>query len=61
MLVDTNPNLWALLVIMGAILSGPALYVFLYLTAHTIIWLFPTVEGEQLVGIPLETLGEISA
>ncbi len=60
MLANTNLNLWVGFVIMGTLLSGPAFLVLLYLIAHVIAWLFPAVNEEQLVGIPLETLGEIS-
>ena len=61
MLIDTDPVLWLFLVFMGALLGGPALFALLYLISHTLIWLFPIVDEEQSVGIPLETLGEISS
>ena len=57
MLIDSNPSLWVFFIIMAGLLSGPTLYVLLYLIAHTLIWLFPVVNEEQHVGIPLETLG----
>jgi hypothetical protein len=60
MLIDSNPSLWAFFIIMAGLLSGPALYVFLYLLTHTLVRLFSVVDEEQQVGIPLETLREIS-
>ena len=61
MLVNSDPLLWLFFVSMGALLGGPAFYLLLYLIAHLVIWLSPVVDEEQNVGIPLETLGEISS
>ena len=60
MLIDTNPSLFVFLVLMGALLSGPVLS---YIIITIVFWFLPTpvVDLEQLVGIPLETLGEISS
>ena len=60
MLVNSDPLLWLFFVSMGALLGGPAFYLLLYLIAHLVVWLSPPVDEEQNVGIPLETLGEIS-
>ena len=61
MLVNSDPLLWLFFVSLGALLGGPALYLLLYLIAHLGIWLSPPVDEEQNIGIPLETLGEISS
>ena len=57
MLIDSNPSLWVFFIIMAGLLGGPTLYVLLYLIARTLIYLFPVPDEEQLVGIPLKTLG----
>ena len=57
MLIDSNPSLWVFFIIMAGLLSGPTLYVLLYLIAHTLIHLFPVPNEEQHIGMPLKTLG----
>ena len=61
MLVNSDPLLWLFLVFMGALLGGPALYCLLHLIIYILLWLFPVVDDEQSIGIPLVTLGEISS
>jgi len=61
MLVNSDPLLWLFLVFLGVILGGPTLYLLLYFIVHLIVWLSPPVDEEQHIGIPLETLGEISS
>jgi hypothetical protein len=60
MLIDTNSSLFIFLVPMGTLLSGPILS---YIIITILFWFLPTpvVDLEQHVGIPLETLGEISS
>ena len=61
MLINSNPSLWAFFIIMAGLLGGPALFVLLYLIACTLIHPYPVPDEEQHIGMPLETLGEISS
>ena len=46
---------------MAGLLGGPALFILPYLITHTILYLLPIPDEEQHIGMPLETLGEISS
>ena len=61
MLIDSNPSLWVFFIIMAGLLGGPALFILPYLITHTILYLLPVPDEEQQIGMPLETLGEISS
>ena len=61
MLINSNPSLWAFFIILAGLLDGPTLFVLLYFLAHTLIYLLPVPDEEQHIGMPLETLGEISS
>ena len=61
MLINSNPSLWAFFIIMAGLLGGPALFILPYLITRTILYLLPVPDEEQQIGMPLETLGEISS
>ena len=46
---------------MAGLLGGPALFILPYLITRTILHLLPVPDEEQQIGMPLETLGEISS
>ena len=61
-LVDTDPSLLIFLILMATMLSGPALYILLYLIIHFILWLFliPIIDEVQPTEVQPENCGEIS-